>query len=60
MEIQLNLTLEEVNGIIAIMANLPFGQVHDIIQKIREQAITQVQEANAQAENQKPTGTGDQ
>lgn len=43
MDIKLELTLDEVNGIIAVLAQLPFTQVHDLINKVRLQAITQVQ-----------------
>jgi len=49
MEIKLNLTIEEVNAIISTMAMLPFNQVHGIVNKIREQAIPQVQAAEAAA-----------
>jgi hypothetical protein len=52
MEINLSLTLEEVNGIIATMAMLPFAQVSGLVVKIREQAIAQVQ---AQAPQQPAT-----
>lgn len=43
MEINLKLTLEDVNGVIAVLASLPFSQVHELIQRIRSQAIEQVQ-----------------
>lgn len=49
MEIKLNLTIEEVNAIISTMAMLPFNQVHGILNKVREQAIPQVQAAEAVA-----------
>ena len=49
MEIKLNLTIEEVNAVISTMAMLPFNQVHGIVNKIREQAIPQVQAAEAAA-----------
>lgn len=49
MEIKLNLTIEEVNAIISTMAMLPFNQVHGLVGKIREQAIPQVQAAEAAA-----------
>lgn len=47
MEINLKLTIEDVNGIIAVMAGLPFSQVHELIQRIRNQAIEQVELAKA-------------
>jgi predicted DNA-binding ArsR family transcriptional regulator len=43
MDINLKLTLEDVNGIIAVLATLPFSQVHELIQRVRNQAIEQVQ-----------------
>lgn len=43
MEINLKLTLEDVNGIISVMAGLPFSQVHELIQRIRNQTIEQVE-----------------
>lgn len=49
MEIKLNLTLEELNAIISVMGMLPFNQSHGIIAKLREQAIPQVQAAEAAA-----------
>ena len=52
MEIKLNLTIEEVNAVISTMAMLPFNQVHGIVNKIREQAIPQVQAAEAAAKAQ--------
>lgn len=47
MEINLTLTLEEVNGIIGILSLLPFNQVNDLLQRVRNQAIVQVQAAQA-------------
>ena len=49
MEIKLNLTIDEVNAVISTMAMLPFNQVHGLVGKIREQAIPQVQAAEAAA-----------
>ena len=49
MEIKLTLTLEEVNGIISTLGMLPFNQTAGIISKVREQAIPQVQAAEAAA-----------
>jgi hypothetical protein len=45
MDIKLDLTLEEVNGIISVLGMLPFTQVADLTIKIRNQAIQQVQAA---------------
>jgi len=49
MEIKLNLTIEEVNVIISTLAMLPLNQVHGIVTKVRDQAIPQVQAAEAAA-----------
>lgn len=49
MEIKLSLTLEELNAIISVMGMLPFNQSHGIIGKLRDQAIPQVQAAEAAA-----------
>jgi len=49
MEIKLNLTIDEVNGIIGTLSMLPFNQVAGLVNKIREQAIPQVQAAEAAA-----------
>lgn len=40
--IKLELTLAEVNGVMASLGNMPYGQVAPLIDKIREQAIPQV------------------
>ena len=60
MEIKLNLTIEEVNAIISTMAMLPFNQVHGIVNKIREQAIPQVQAVEAAAKAQTEASTQDE
>jgi hypothetical protein len=38
-------TVEEMNGILAILAKQPFEQVTAIIEKIRHQAVAQMQPA---------------
>jgi hypothetical protein len=40
-----NFTVEEMNGILAILAKQPFEQVNAIIEKIRQQAVAQMQPA---------------
>ena len=40
--IKLELTLGEVNGIMASLGNMPYAQVAPLVEKIREQAIPQV------------------
>lgn len=47
MDIKLTLSIDEVNGVIATLATLPFGQVHELLNKIRSQALEQVKEAQA-------------
>jgi hypothetical protein len=55
MDIKLDLKLEEVNGIISVLMMLQFGQVAELIMKIRNQAIEQVQAAQpAQPETLTP------
>ena len=41
-EITLKLPLGAVNGILAALAEKPYGQVADLVQAIREQAIAQI------------------
>jgi hypothetical protein len=59
MEINVKLTLEEVNAVVSVMAQLPFNQVHELVNKIRNQAIEQIQEASPPEENQNETGFGE-
>ena len=49
MSIKLDLTLDEVNGVLISLGKLPFEQVEPLISKIRGQAVPQA-EALAQAE----------
>lgn len=44
-KIILDLTVNEVNGILAALAKLPFEQVADLIAKVRDQGVSQVQAA---------------
>ena len=53
MDIELKLKLEEVNGIISVLAMLPFTQVNELLQKVRNQAIEQVQAAQVEEESTK-------
>jgi hypothetical protein len=41
-EITLKLPLGAVNGILSLLAEKPYGQVADLVQAIREQAIAQI------------------
>lgn len=45
-----NFTVEEMNGILAILAKQPFEQVTAIIEKIRQQAVAQMQLAPQEAD----------
>ncbi len=54
MEIQLNLTLEEVNGVLQALGNLPYAQVSPLVEKIRAQATPQFEAAQAAAQAQGP------
>ena len=47
---KLDLTINEVNAIMQALGNMPYAQVFELIQKIREQAQPQV-ETPAQEEN---------
>jgi hypothetical protein len=59
MEINVKLSLEEVNAVVSVMAQLPFNQVHELVNKIRSQAIEQIQEASPPDEDQNETGSGE-
>lgn len=50
--IKLELTLEEINAVISVLAQLPFNQVHALVDKIRGQAIQQVQAAQQAAQQE--------
>ena len=41
--IKLELTVEEVNGVLQSLGNMPYAQVVALVEKIREQATPQVQ-----------------
>jgi len=49
MEINLQLSLEEVNGILQALGNLPYAQVQPLVDKIRAQATPQFEAAQAAA-----------
>jgi hypothetical protein len=52
MEINLSLSLEEVNGVLQALGTLPFAQVAPLIDKIRAQATPQFEAAQAAAQVQ--------
>ena len=41
--IKLELTLDEVNGVLIALGKMPFAEVELLVAKIREQAVPQVQ-----------------
>ena len=43
LSMKFDFTVEEMNGILAILAKQPFEQVTAIIEKIRQQALAQMQ-----------------
>jgi hypothetical protein len=49
-EIELKLTVAEVNGVLQALGQMPFAQVSTLIQKIQQQAAPQVQAFVAPAE----------
>jgi hypothetical protein len=52
MEIKLSLSLEEVNGVLQSLGNLPYAQVQPLVDKIRAQATPQFEAAQAAAQVQ--------
>ena len=46
-ELNLTLTLEEVNALLDALGSQPFKQVHQLITKIQTQATDQLQDAQA-------------
>jgi hypothetical protein len=47
--IKLELTVEEVNGVLQSLGNMPYAQVVTLVEKIKEQAIPQVPVTQAPA-----------
>ena len=60
MDISLNLTLEEVNGVLVALGNMPFAQVEPLVNKIRSQAQPQFEAAQAQAQAPAPAGDSEE
>ena len=46
MEIKLSLTIEEVNGVMQALGNMPYVQVAALVEKVRSQAAPQVEQAS--------------
>lgn len=51
-QIKLELHVDEVNGILGALGQLPYAQVAGLVEKIRVQAIPQVQDLQVAAEAQ--------
>ena len=45
-DLKLNLNVNEVNSILRALSNLPYSQVHQLIDKIQSQAREQLNEGN--------------
>jgi hypothetical protein len=41
-QITLFLTLDEINGVLTSLGNMPYGHVHNLVEKIRDQAVPQI------------------
>lgn len=52
--ITLELTIGEVNGILGAVGKMPFEQVSGLVEKIRQQAVPQVQKIRDEAESTEP------
>ena len=50
LSMKFDFTVEEMNGILAILAKQPFEQVTAIIEKIRHQAVAQMQPVTQEAD----------
>ena len=50
LNMKFDFTVEEMNGILAILAKQPFEQVTAIIEKIRQQALAQMQPVTQEAD----------
>lgn len=50
MAIKLELEIPEVNGILSGLGQLPYAQVAELVEKIKVQAVPQVQDQQVQAE----------
>jgi hypothetical protein len=46
MDIKLNLTLEEINFVLNVLAERPYGEVAPLIEKIRQQGNEQFKDSN--------------
>lgn len=53
MKIKIELTMEEVNGVLTALSHMPFNQVAALIQNVTEQAQTQLQNDQAPLEVEK-------
>ena len=51
--INLSLELNEVNGILAALGQMPYAQVRELIEKIQQQAVPQVQTTEQKSQEEK-------
>ena len=50
-DVQLTLTLEEVNKVLEALGQLPFAKVHQLVGKIYEEAKSQLEEKETREDN---------
>lgn len=50
--INLNLEINEVNGVLSALVQMPYAQVAELVEKIKQQAIPQVQEQQEVSNNE--------
>lgn len=50
--INLNLEIAEVNGVLAALGQMPYAQVAELVEKIKQQAIPQLQAQQEQESQQ--------
>lgn len=49
--INLNLEIAEVNGVLTALGQMPYAQVAELVEKIKQQAIPQIQTSQQETEN---------
>ena len=60
-DLQLTLTIDEINLALEALGQMPFIKVHQLIAKIQQQATAQLQASQAADDNRTtPTGQSDQ
>jgi len=56
-ELELKLTLQEINVLLEALGGLPYKQVYQLVAKIQQQAQAQLQENSPASENVSPQTT---